>query len=84
MEENLRELMNNKRRNLLSQALEQLHNAYLAITRVKDEEEGALESIPDNLQSSERYEQMETVVDILDETIDDLDIIIENIEAAIS
>lgn len=49
---------------------------------VKDEEEEYMENIPENLQSSERYEKAENAVDNLDSALDSLDEAISDIESA--
>lgn len=40
------------------------------IEDVKDQEEDCLSNIPENLQSCERYDKMESTIDKLDEAID--------------
>ncbi len=45
----------------------------------KDDEQEALDNLPDNLQSSERAEQMENYVYAMESVIDDLDNTIDNL-----
>lgn len=52
------------------------------VSRVLDEEQDCLDNMPENLQSSEKYERMEAAIDKLEETIEQIDIAKENIDEA--
>ena len=75
--------MNRRRRDLLMVAISCLEQASSIIERVYDEETDSLDNIPENLQSSYRYERMEDTVNILDEAIDRSSEAIDKVMAAI-
>lgn len=66
--------MNKQRRSELKQAIYYLYDAIATIEAVADEEEEAFENIPENMQESERAEQMycnvENMRDIMDGLLD--------------
>lgn len=64
--------MNKQRRNKLSEAITHLDSALQIISDVRDDEQDALDNIPENLQTSDRYLEMEEAVDTMDETIDEI------------
>ena len=51
--------MNNKRRDLLKLAVQLLERASGYVSQALDAEQDCLDNMPENLQSSERYEKME-------------------------
>ena len=59
--------MNNKRRDILRDALGLLDRSTELVCRAKDEEQDALDSCPENLEGSDRYEKMEEAVEKLEE-----------------
>lgn len=61
--------MNNKRRERLQAAVSHLEIANEIVEEVKNEEQDCLDNMPENLQSSERYEIMENAIDYLDDAI---------------
>lgn len=65
--------MNKQRRKKLTQALEYLQKAYSIIEEAQSEEDEAKDNLPESLQSSERYYDMEQCVDDLQEVLDSLD-----------
>ncbi len=75
--------MNRRRRDLLMVAISCLEQASSIIERVYDEETDSLDNIPENLQSSYRYERMEDTVNILDEAMDRSSEAIDKVMAAI-
>ncbi len=74
--------MNNPRRKQLAEISEKLSELRSMLESVKDEEEEYMGNIPENLQSSERYEKAENAVDNLDAALDSLDEAISSIESA--
>lgn len=74
--------MNDKRRSVLKRALDLLRQASELVSSVKEDEEDALYNMPDNLQSSERYEKMEDAISALEETEESIESAIEKIETA--
>ena len=74
--------MNNKKRESLKDARMYLERASNIVSRVLDEEENCLDKMPENLQSSEKYERMEAVIEKLEEAIEQIDSAKENIDEA--
>ena len=64
--------MNNDRRKNISAALELVAEAITALEEARDEEQEYFDDMPENLQSSERGENAEEAVSILDNAIDEL------------
>lgn len=73
--------MNNERRRLLKKSvlvpLEQIRKSLL---KVLQEEEYSLENIPENLQASEQYENIEYVIESLELCVDKFDEIKDELE----
>lgn len=69
--------MNAKRRFELKTAGDYLSKAKEIVDRVLDEEQDALDNMPENLESSPRVEKMEDAVDILE-------CLAENLEDAVT
>lgn len=65
--------MNNKKRILLKTAVGFLEKAEEIVERVSDDEQDCLDNMPENLQSSEKYERMEDVIDNLDVVMGHID-----------
>lgn len=76
--------MNKQRREDLRGVLSLLISAIGIVQRVCDKEEDCMDSYPENLQGSERYEQMEDAVDNLNEALEKLGEAKENIQAALN
>ena len=76
--------MNKNRRKSLRRALSYLDSAICIIRDAKDEEQDCLDNLPENLQSSERYEAMENAVDDLDNAVSSLRDASTSIDDAIS
>lgn len=72
--------MNNARRKKIRTIAEQLGEIMTELEMLKDEEEEYLNNIPENLQSSERYELAENAIDNIDSACDNLDEAIISIE----
>lgn len=65
--------MNKQRRAKLDEAHSKMLEAYYIIEEVKSEEEEAFDNMPENLQGSERGEQMEECIGTLEEIYDGID-----------
>lgn len=65
--------MNKERRGSLKEATALLDQAADIITVARDDEQYCLDNLPENLQNSERYENMEKAVDDLEEALDRID-----------
>lgn len=65
--------MNNKRRELLKSAVILLDRASGIVNNALEQEQDCLDNMPENLQMSERYENMEAAVDYLEEAASHLD-----------
>lgn len=72
-----------KRRERLRDALKMLSNAAVIIEAVCDKEQDCMDNYPENFQSTERFEQMESAVDNLNDALEKIDDIKEHIESAI-
>lgn len=57
--------MNKQRRKVLDKLSRMIEEIKIDLENVADEEQEAIDCIPENLQGSERYEQMEEAVDNL-------------------
>lgn len=75
--------MNKGGRASLKEATNLLDKAIGIIQFARDEEQECLDNLPENLQNSERYENMENAIDSLEDAIDKIDEAKENIEEAI-
>lgn len=75
--------MNKQRRDRLREAIKQLRNASTIVDEVYNKEEDSLDNIPENLQTSERFEKMENAVDNLNEAIERIDEARELVEMAL-
>lgn len=75
--------MNKIRRKNLQHVIDRLEELKGAIEDLHDEEEEYLDSIPDNLQGSERYEKVESACHELECAVSYLEDTINSIEAAI-
>lgn len=76
--------MNNRRRHLLSLAIQMLDKACDYASQALDAEQDSLDNIPENLQSSERTEKMEAVISCLELAVENIDNARESIEEAVS
>jgi ABC-type transporter Mla subunit MlaD len=74
--------MNKQRRKQLDAIIAKIQELSSDLECIMDEEQEYLESIPENLQSSERYEKAETACDSLQCALDSLEECVENIETA--
>lgn len=75
--------MDTKRRNRLRDALKMLANVAAIVESVCDKEEDCMDNYPENLQSTERFENMEAAVDNLNDALEKLDDAKGHIESAI-
>lgn len=71
--------MNKHRRSELKKAYTLLSQALHIINSVHDDEQDVLSNIPENLQNSEMYENIEHAVDELQEAIDHIETAEENL-----
>lgn len=76
--------MNKNRRTTLKQASGLLDRAIDIIRAARDDEQGCLDNLPENLQNSERYETMEAAIDNLEDAIDSVDGAKKSIDEAIA
>ncbi len=65
--------MNNKRREILRNAVRFLDSASNLISNALEQEEDCLDNMPENLQMSDRYETMEAAIDHLEDASSLLD-----------
>lgn len=76
--------MNKDRRARLTKAKGLLEEAVSMIEAIKDEEEEYKDNMPENLQGSEKYANAENAVEILDATLEQINVAVENIEEVIA
>ena len=76
--------MNNKRREFLRLAADMLEAAKRTVDKALDEEQDALDSLPENLECSELAGKMECAVDFLESASDSIDSAIEDLHLAIA
>lgn len=74
--------MNNTRRKEINAIISSLETIKDDIDSIMSDEQDYLGNIPENLQSSERYEAAESAVDSLQEAMDNIDSVLENLETA--
>ena len=77
-------LLNNKRRTRLRSIEEDLGKALNLLNSIYDEEQDCMDNVPENLQDSERYSNMEDCVEALSEAVYNLEEAIGLIEEAIN
>lgn len=65
--------MNERKRNRLREALKMLSSASSIIEAVCDSELDCMDNYPENLQNTERFEQMESAVDYLNDSLEKID-----------
>ena len=75
--------MNNTRREKLKKALIMINEIRDIVNQICDQEQECLENFPENLQGTDRYDDMEIAVDNLTEAIEKLEEAEEYIQAAI-
>ena len=76
--------MNNKRRETVRLAIHTLEEVRRTVDQTLDEEQDALSNIPENLEGTDRYSQMEDAVDFLDSAVDFLDCAIDALADAVA
>ena len=76
--------MNKLRRKQLQEAIELIEKAKSIVESVQDEEQDAFDSLPENLQCSERGETMEENCDRLGEILDTLSDQVDEIDDIIA
>ena len=75
--------MNKERRKNLQTIIDRLEELKSDFESLVSEEEDYLDNIPENLQSSERYERAEEALSYLNDAYDSIDEVIDNITSAI-
>lgn len=71
--------MNKKQRKELESIASQLENLFSKLESIRDEEDKKLDNIPDNLIGSDKYNDMWTVRDNLEDVMVDLENVIDNL-----
>lgn len=75
--------MNKSKREKLQRAKQMLSGALDIVEAIKDAEADALDNIPENLQGSDRFADMENAVDNLEQASENITDAIDNIGEAI-
>lgn len=65
--------MNEKRRERLRDAVRMLTSVASVVEAVCDNEQDAMDNIPENLQATERFERMEDAVDNLNDALEKIE-----------
>ena len=76
--------LNAGRRKKLMVAIDHLREASNIVDQIKDEEQDSLDNMPENLQESERYSNMEEAVDALDDALTSINEASDYIENAMN
>ena len=77
-------IMNSRRRTqILINALPLLDRVFDIVNNVCDEEQDALDNIPENLQSGSRYEKIEEAISFLEDAMDEIEGAVSNLQEAI-
>lgn len=74
--------MNNIRRDLLKRAIAALEAAEHFVDMALEGEQDSLDNIPENLSESERYEKMESAIELLEEALEHITDARDNIDEA--
>lgn len=74
--------MNANRRKQLADAIAKIEEARTLIEIVRDEEQDAFENMPEGIQSSERGEKMETAISRMEDSLSELDCIVDALNEA--
>lgn len=72
--------MNKDRRDRIKDTIIILSNCKNDIERIKDDEDDARSNMPENLETSEKYEQSEKASDALDDAMSDIQGAIDTLE----
>ena len=72
--------MNKDRRDRIKDTIIILSNCKNDIERIKDDEDDARSNMPENLETSEKYEQSEEASDALDDAMSDIQGAIDTLE----
>lgn len=65
--------MNKERRALLRRAADMVYEAKVIVARANDDEENAYDNLPDGIRESDRGDTMQETIDQLDNIIEELD-----------
>lgn len=76
--------MNKDRRKRIRSVIQTIQNCADIVDNIRDEEETAMDNLPENIQESDRYTAMEDAVAYLEEAGEALSEAIQNMEGAIS
>lgn len=71
--------MNKERKQKIKGFNKELDDLYCRLASIRDEEEDYYDNIPENLQSSERAEESEEYIRLLDEILDHIGDIMDNL-----
>ena len=74
--------LNRKRREILKTANVHLAEAKRLVERAQEQEADALDSIPENMTDTDRYEKMENAADLLEDAASDIEEAMEKIQEA--
>ena len=75
--------MNKTQRKKLEKLIDQIAEIQEQVESIKDQEQGKLDNMPENLHYGERYSQIESIVSSLEEAASSLDIAKDDIQSSI-
>lgn len=75
--------MNNTRRNSLKEAIQLLSRAWTVVDTVCDKEQDCVDNYPENLQGTEKFENMEDAVESMNDALEKIEDAKSCIQAAI-
>lgn len=76
--------MNNKRRKCLKEANRLLEEAQFLIQQILDEEQNALDNVPENLADGVRAESLSNTIELLEDCSDEIEGAMESLENAMA
>ena len=75
--------MNNERRRRIEKIMEKIDGIKVELEEVRDDEQQAFDNLPEGLQLSERGENMENGLSLMEECIENLDSVAGTLEEVI-
>lgn len=74
--------MNDKKRKKINEAKKLISEGLNIISAILENEQESLDNTPDNLQNGDRYCRLETIIELLEESVEYGEKMIDNIEEA--
>ena len=71
--------MNKQRRSLIADVIDRLETIRGDIEIIRDEEQDAFDNMPEGIQESDRGQQMEEYIGLMEDAMDEIDSALENL-----